>query len=113
MENSEGALEKRRYERYAVEARVKIAVIREGKRVSLSGTAHDISVGGMSLFMLSELTIGEALVVSFALVFTSTVTIQGVVRARHGFEYGVEFVNLTDSQKEEILRNCRALSLLK
>jgi len=38
--------------------------------------------------------------------------IQGVVRTRSGFNYGVEFVNPTPDHQEIIERTCRVFSLL-
>ncbi len=102
----------RRWERFEVEARVKISVTRKGEKFTFSGTAHDISSGGMALFLPTELATGETITVTFALVFSTQLILQGVVRNRDSFEYGVEFLNPTTQQKEDIIRNCRALALL-
>lgn len=104
---------RRRFERFEVEARVKVAVTRKGEKVTFSGTAHDISVGGMAVFLSGDLNVGESVTITFALVFSTQLLIQGVVRSRDRYEYGIEFLSPTKSQKEEIIRNCRALSLLK
>jgi c-di-GMP-binding flagellar brake protein YcgR len=113
MEESESEKAKRRFERFEVEARVKVSVTRKGEKINFSGTAHDISVGGMALFLGGELNVGETITVTFALIFSTQLIIQGVVRSRDRYEYGIEFLNTSKTQQEEIIRNCRALSLLK
>ncbi len=113
MDNSESDKAKRRFERFEVEARVKVSVTRKGEKVLFTGTAHDISVGGMALFLGGDLNIGETITVTFALIFSTQLVIQGVVRSRDRFEYGIEFLSPSKAQQEEIIRNCRALSLLK
>jgi c-di-GMP-binding flagellar brake protein YcgR len=113
MDNSESDKAKRRFERFEVEARVKVAVVRKGEKVNFSGTAHDISVGGMALFLGGDLNVGETVTVTFALVFSTQLIVQGVVRSRDRYEYGIEFLHVNKAQQDEIIRNCRALSLLK
>jgi c-di-GMP-binding flagellar brake protein YcgR len=113
MDTSENEKAKRRFERFEVETRVKVSVIRKGDKIVFSGTAHDISIGGMAVFLSGDLNIGETATVTFALVFSTQLVLQGVVRSRDRYEYGIEWLNPTQSQQDEIVRNCRALSLLK
>jgi c-di-GMP-binding flagellar brake protein YcgR len=113
MDTSDINKSNRRFERFEVEARVKVTVIRQGDKITFSGTAHDISVGGMALFLGGDLNVGETITVTFALVFSTQLIVQGVVRSRDRYEYGIEFLNPSKSQQDEIIRNCRALSLLK
>lgn len=113
MDTSDINKSNRRFERFEVEARVKVTVIRQGDKITFSGTAHDISVGGMALFLGGDLNVGETITVTFALVFSTQLIVQGVVRSRDRYEYGIEFLNPSKSQQDEIVRNCRALSLLK
>jgi c-di-GMP-binding flagellar brake protein YcgR len=113
MDNSESEKANRRFERFEVEARVKVTVTRKGEKVNFSGTAHDISVGGMALFLGGDLLVGETVTVTFALIFSTQLIVQGVVRSRDRYEYGIEFLHASKAQQDEIVRNCRALSLLK
>jgi c-di-GMP-binding flagellar brake protein YcgR len=113
MDNSESEKSKRRFERFEVEARVKVSVVRKGEKINFSGTAHNISVGGMALFLSGDLKVGETITVTFALIFSTQLIIQGVVRSRDRYEYGIEFLNPSMTQHDEIVRNLRALSLLK
>jgi hypothetical protein len=67
----------------------------------------------MALFLGGDLNIGETITVAFALIFSTQLIVQGVVRSRDRYEYGIEFLNPSKNQQDEIVRNCRALSLLK
>jgi c-di-GMP-binding flagellar brake protein YcgR len=113
MSELEADKSKRRFERFEVETRVKVSVIRKGEKIQFSGTAHDISVGGMAVFLGGDLAVGETVTITFALVFSTQLVLQGVVRSRSRYEYGIEFLNVGKTQQDEIVRNCRALSLLK
>jgi hypothetical protein len=40
------------------------------------------------------------------------VELAGVIRNRHRFEYGIEFVEVSEEDRERLVRNCTALALL-
>jgi c-di-GMP-binding flagellar brake protein YcgR len=103
---------KRRWDRYKVEIRVKVSLTREGQPLNFAGTAHDISEGGMGLFLPAELHPGETILIDFAMPYSQRLVIQGVVRNRHRFQYGVQYLNPSAEDRESIVRNCRALALL-
>src|SRR3954466_2051379 len=103
---------KRRWERYDVEIRVKVSVSRKSQQVSLSGTAHDISEGGMAMFVVGDLEVGETIEIDFAMPYSQRRVLRGVVRNRDSYQYGVQFLNPTAEDRHDIVRNCRALALL-
>jgi hypothetical protein len=111
-EGSGSGKSSRRWERFKVTVRVHIVYTRDGVKLECDGTAHDISIGGMALFLPRELKVGEAIHVTFALPYSDTVALTGVVRNRRSFEFGIEFVNPDARVQAELTRNCRALSLL-
>ena len=104
---------KRRWERFKVEIRVKVTSTRNGKEVVTSGTAHDVSEGGMALFLAGDLIVGDAVIIDFAMPYSQRRTMRGVIRNRDRYEYGIQFVDPTPEDREDILRNCRALALLR
>jgi c-di-GMP-binding flagellar brake protein YcgR len=116
QEESKLALEsekaKRRWDRYKVEIRVKVNLTRNGQQQSLTGTAHDISEGGMGLFLPGELQPGETIEIDFAMPYSQRRVIRGVVRNHERFQYGVQFLNPTAEDRDDLVRNCRALALL-
>ena len=111
-DNPESAKSSRRWERFKVTVRVHIAYTHDGVKMESSGTAHDISIGGMALFLPRDLNVGESIRATFTLPYSDTLAITGVVRNRQSFEYGIEFVNPGPHVQEELTRNCRALALL-
>ena len=111
-DNAESAKIARRWERFKVTVRVHIAYTHDGVKMESSGTAHDISIGGMALFLPRDLNVGESIRATFTLPYSDTLAITGVVRNRQSFEYGIEFVNPGPHVQEELTRNCRALALL-
>ena len=104
---------KRRWERFKVEIRVKVTSSRNGNEVVTSGMAHDVSEGGMALFLAGDLGIGEAVTIDFAMPYSQRRVMRGVIRNRDRYEYGIQFVNPTLEDREDIIRNCRALALLR
>lgn len=104
---------KRRWERFKVEIRVKVTATRSGKEIVTSGTAHDISEGGMALFLAGDLIVGEAVSIDFSMPYSQRRVMRGVIRNRDRYEYGIQFVDPTPEDREDIIRNCRALALLK
>jgi c-di-GMP-binding flagellar brake protein YcgR len=111
-DNDEAAKSARRWERFKVTVRVHISYSRDGAKLESNGTAHDISIGGMALFLPRDLKVGESIRATFTLPYSDTLAITGIVRNRQSFEYGIEFVNPGPHVQQELTRNCRALALL-
>jgi len=114
MKQKSGSHEKvsRRWERFKVNVRVTVSLTRDGTKLEFSGTAHDISTGGMALFLTKELRVGETVFITFSLPYSKDLGVYGVIRNRANFEYGVEFRSVSSQVKADLERNCRALALL-
>ncbi|MGZ5003589.1 MAG: PilZ domain-containing protein [Chthoniobacterales bacterium] len=104
---------RRRWQRFDVELRATLKLSRQGIEHQFSGTAHDISEGGTRLFVPGDLHPGEEIKLHLALPYSSAVELVGVIRNRDRFEYGVEFVGVSAEDRESLVRNCRALSVLE
>jgi hypothetical protein len=103
----------RRWERHTVEISIAVSFSEDGKQCKISAQASDVSKGGLALFTTRELAIGVYLRLEFKLPYSSSpLVIQGVVRTRSGFNYGIEFVSPTPDHQEIIERACRVFSLL-
>jgi len=103
----------RRWPRHAITVGVSVWLLVDGQRTKFHSQATDISRGGLSLFMTREVALGVSLQLEFLLPYASTpLTLRGIVRTRHGFNHGVEFVNPTAEQQELIERTCKVLTLL-
>jgi hypothetical protein len=88
----------RRYVRIPVITEV--AVVAEGKR--FTATSHEFSSGGMSLKSAEEVTIGQGLEISFALLTLPRIWVRGTVSwlKPNSHSFGVRF----DAQDERRLR---------
>lgn len=104
--------EKRRWPRFRVTIRAWLTVSRNGIEHFSTGTCYDISEGGTRLFLASELSPGEELRMKLALPYGPPIEIVGVVRNRHRYEYGVEFIDVSSEDRARLVRNCTALALL-
>jgi len=99
----------RRHDRLSVN--ISVRVFRGKGQVAL-GRGHDIGVGGMAVYVPLELAVGTLLDISFQLPYSRIVLgIRSIVRNTDGFRYGVEFVNLTPFEAEEIERVTSILKL--
>ena len=97
-----------------MDVRVKIVTRRNGVGTATYGRGTDISEGGMSAYISMEIGVGKTVEMELILPYAQqSMKINAVVRNRRGFCYGVEFVNLAAPEREQILRSCKALSLVQ
>jgi len=104
----------RRWSRYKIDVRVKIVTRRNGVGTATFGRGTDISEGGMSTYISMEIGVGKTVEMDLTLPYSQQpLKIHAIVRNRRGFCYGLEFVNLAPPEREQILRACKALSLVQ
>jgi hypothetical protein len=103
----------RRWERHHVKIRASLRLSRNGIEHFLVGTCYDIAEGGTRLFLASELHDGEEITLKLTLPYSEAVEVKGVVRNRVRYEYGIEFVVISEAARQSIERNCKALALLQ
>jgi hypothetical protein len=83
------------------------------KTTIVSGRAFSLSDGGMGMFAGAELSLGDEMAVEFTPPYSSPpIRVQGKIRNRAGYNYGVEFLSESDSQKRDIAVLCQHLSSL-
>src|ERR1700694_4867880 len=76
------------------------------------GRGHDIGAGGMAIYVPLELAVGTSVNLSFQLPYSRMVFgVRAIVRNSNGFRYGVEFVDLTSAEAEEIKRIASIMEL--
>ena len=104
------AEQQRRTPRYKLDLRAKIVYRRNGLNQSAIARGQDVSEGGMAMFVPIEFGKDDAIEVEFTLPQSRLpLRVHAVVRNRDGHRYGLEFVNLTDLQKQEIVRMCESM----
>jgi PilZ domain-containing protein len=91
----------RRWQRYRLNIPIRLIYTHEGTSKIVSGRGNDMSEGGVLVFAGLELKTGDAVSIEFTPPFSAgPVRAKGIVRHRRGYNYGVEFVQETDADKE-------------
>ena len=104
----------RRSPRYGVDVRLRLIVSQSGNKMVVHGRGNDISENGMSIFVAHDLEVGTRVEVEFTLPYSrQPLRVGSTLRNRNGYRYGVEFMSLSPIQREEIIRLCKALTLLQ
>src|SRR5258708_7722535 len=74
----------------------------------------NISESGMRVFVPRDLEMGRWLTVELNLPYNrEELKVRAAVRNRVGFEYGIEFLEISEEEREAIRKNCRVLNLLR
>lgn len=69
----------------------------------MSGRGNDMSEGGVLVFAGMELKTGDEVTIEFTPPYASgPVRARGIVRHRRGYNYGIEFLQDTEADKEQI-----------
>lgn len=107
--------EKRRYPRYTIDVSVKVKVNSIGGVSSYSyGRGNDLSQGGMSVHVAHELKPGSMVRLILTLPHAERqIEVDALVRNRHSYRYGMEFVNLSVEDRSLIDRACKMLGVLQ
>jgi PilZ domain len=73
-----------------------------------------VSMGGMAAYIAAELVMGETIELDVTLPYsTCALRLRVVVRSRRGYQYGVEYVNVTSASSAAIQRACASLALVQ
>lgn len=107
--------EKRRYPRYTIDVSVKVKVNSIGGVSSYSyGRGNDLSQGGMSVHVAHELKPGSMVRLILTLPHAErAIEVDAIVRNRHSYRYGMEFVNLSAEDRSLVDRACKMLGVLQ
>jgi c-di-GMP-binding flagellar brake protein YcgR len=86
----------RRHPRFRADFRVTVTFLAASQYQRTEGHSRDLSQGGIGLLLADELKIGEVVGLVFALPREEMETweVRAVVRHRHGYHYGFEFLAL-------------------
>jgi PilZ domain-containing protein len=103
----------RRFPRYSIDAAVRVSVVKNSQKHLFSGRGSELSEAGMAAYIPAELNLGDRVSIDMMLPYSrEALSLVGIVRNRSGFRYGMEFKDITESQRESIRRTCSALALL-
>lgn len=113
--NSEIELHKqqRRFKRLRVDIRVQVFALIGGNQCSAYGRGHDVGQGGMAVYVPLELEVDDIIKLRFELPYSRTkFGLRAAVRNRSGFRYGIEFLGLSQEEKDELGRVSNLLKLV-
>jgi hypothetical protein len=104
----------RRWQRFTVDIRLKASFRRNDTPLAVFGRGSDVSQGGMAAYIPSELPVGSSIDLELSLPYVSgeqPIRMVATVRNRNGFRYGLEYLTLSQIDKDRLLKSLRALSL--
>lgn len=101
----------RRFRRHLLDVRLSVTLQRHGMKTTLYGRCKHIGEGGVGGIMAGELSPGETVALEFSLpgVAEPLKIPRAVVRYRHGFHHGFEFLTLAPQQLEIIKKASKSL----
>lgn len=100
----------RRFNRYKLDIRVAIVRQVDGKQETLNGRCRHLGEGGLGAVLAGELPANEIVTVEFTLPGQGEpMRMRALVRYRHGFHHGFEFLTLSLAQLENIRKAERTL----
>ncbi len=100
----------RRWTRHKLDVPIRVIVHLEEKSRVISGRGKEISEGGMAVFAGVELRLGDKIEVEFTPPYGGPIRVQGIIRNRNGYSYGVEFFAMSEEQTAEQERLRAALN---
>ena len=93
----------RRFNRYKLDIRVSVTRDNGGTKETLNGRCRHLGEGGLGAVLAGELPSGEVVGLEFTLPgHKEPMRMRAVVRHRHGFHHGFEFLTVTPTQLESI-----------
>jgi len=96
---------RRRYPRFRADFRVRANYLVGNEYRKLQGHCRDLSEAGIGILLAADLNSGDVVGLHFTLPgLNSAWEICGVVRFRHGYHYGFEFLALA-SEQQRLLKN--------
>ncbi len=96
-----GHPESRHWRRFSVD--IPLLIVTERDNVSLLGRGTELNGGGMKVFAMIDLCVGDEIAIEFTVPYSGhLVRIRASVRNRKGHSYGVEFITENDTDYKAI-----------
>lgn len=91
---------RRRHRRYRAEFRVTVSHL-GNQYQEVEGHCRDLSAAGIGILLATEISSGEVVGLKFSLPGSPVVwVLRAVARFRRGYQYGFEFLSLTNEQQD-------------
>ena len=102
---------RRRWARIPLEMRVELYVGERDPKVY--GRAVDLSEGGISILSVDQLKVGEKIKIAFTIPQTNQqFRFHTEVKTREGYRYGLEFLNVSATDRKELADFNRIMGIL-
>jgi hypothetical protein len=99
---------KRRYPRYRIDLPLKATVLGANGYYDVHGRSGDLGEGGLGAIFVSEISQGEVVALEMQLPSGGLLQVRGIVRYRKGLLHGLEFLGISESQRQVVLQLCEA-----
>jgi c-di-GMP-binding flagellar brake protein YcgR len=104
---------RRRYPRHRGDFQVSVTFFEDDQPKNVQGQCRDLSQAGIGILLAAELKAAEVASLSFNLPGSTAVwDVRGVVRYRHGYHYGFEFLSLQREQQEFLTSYLKTLPIV-
>lgn len=101
----------RRFARYRFDARVQLAVFRDGKTSTFWGRTNELGQDGIGATLSGEVLSGEVVSLEFPIPLPpNLLKVRAIVRYSDGLRCGFEFLVVTEEQKELLRQVCVVLA---
>jgi c-di-GMP-binding flagellar brake protein YcgR len=102
----------RRWQRVKIEVHIKVRVQKSGRTEFVHGQGNDVSEGGMAAYVPADLCVDDQIEVEIVLPYGKRpVSFSARVCNRNGFRYGLEFVNVAEANRTELLSCLKAFAV--
>jgi c-di-GMP-binding flagellar brake protein YcgR len=89
---------RRRFPRYRADFAVTLTMFSGAEHQSLRAHCRDLSAAGIGILLAAELPLGEVVALTFSVPGLESWKVRAVLRYRRGYQYGFEFLSLSDVQ---------------
>ena len=101
----------RRYPRFAIDARMQVRMFQGGEFQTCWGRSTELGQDGIGATLTGELEQGEIVSLEIPLPLSPyPLKVRAIVRYRQGLRYGIEFLTLSDAQRDTLRRVCEMLA---
>ncbi len=100
----------RRHARFRSDVRLRVTGVCDHEHFTVEGRCTVLSEGGVGGILAGEFSKGDVVTLGFTLPTSDThLELRGVVRRKAGLHYGIEFLSLSEAQREAIRAYCKSL----
>jgi c-di-GMP-binding flagellar brake protein YcgR len=93
---------RRRFPRYRADFPVTLTMFSGKEHQSLQAHCRDLSAAGIGILLAAELPLGEVAALSFSVPGLESWKVRAVLRYRRGYQYGFEFLSLSEEQSRAL-----------